>query len=156
MYRKPERKLYMDLEIKYDNGSMIVHLDEFLNCRSISKFRKLVKLINQSANPDDIGKVRMFIEQEIKQLEPRQKENERYVIGYEEKVKFCQKQLENCIYNRERFKKNSSGWQHFNIHVKQFRQELREIKTLLSSQKSDRDKYIRSKQFYVKCLENIS
>ena len=146
----------MDLEIKYDNGSMIVHLDEFLNCRSISKFRKLVKLINQSANPDDIGKVRMFIEQEIKQLEPRQKENERYVIGYEEKVKFCQKQLENCIYNRERFKKNSSGWQHFNIHVKQFRQELREIKTLLSPQKSDRDKYIRSKQFYVKCLENIS
>lgn len=146
----------MDLKIDYDNGSMMIHLEEFLNYGSISKVRKLVKLIHQSVNPDDIGKFRMFIEQELEQIEPRKKDTERYIVGYEEKVKFCKQQLENCIYNRDRFKKNSNEWQHYNLHVKQHRQELKEIKALLNIRKSDHNRFIRNEQFYMKCLENIS
>lgn len=34
-----------DITIKYDHGQMLIHLEEFLSCRSISKVRKLIKLI---------------------------------------------------------------------------------------------------------------
>ena len=53
----------MDLQIKYDNGSMTVHLEEFLGCRKITKFRKLVKLIRQSYTPDELNKILNHIEQ---------------------------------------------------------------------------------------------
>lgn len=42
----------MDLEIRYENGSMTVHLEEFLNIRSIAKVRKLLKLIRSSFTPE--------------------------------------------------------------------------------------------------------
>ena len=41
-----------DITIKYDHGQMLIHLEEFLLCRSISKVRKLIKLINRSDNPE--------------------------------------------------------------------------------------------------------
>ena len=43
-----------DITIKYDHGQMLIHLEEFLSCRSILKVRKLIKLINRSDNPDII------------------------------------------------------------------------------------------------------
>lgn len=146
----------MDLTIKWGNGSMTVHLKEFLSCRNISKVKKLVKLIHQSVNPDDIGKVRMFIEQEIEQFEPRQKEDVRYIVGYREKVKFSQKQIDNCTQNRSRFKKNSDGWKHYNELVKSFREENRELKAALREKQKDFDDCSRNKIFYQKCLEIIS
>lgn len=146
----------MDLKIKYENGSMTVHLEEFLNCQSISKVKKLVKLIHHSVNPDDIGKIRMFVEQEVEQFEPKQKENARYIIEYAEKMKFCQKRLDNSITNRSKYKRNSDGWEHYNTFVKQFRQEMKELKALLRSRQSDYDKNIRNKEFYRKVLQIIT
>lgn len=146
----------MDLNIKYQNGSMTVHLEEFLDCRSIGKVKKLLKVIRDSYTPYEEQKLKDFIEQEIEQFEPKQMEDHKYIIGYEEKVKFCQKQLNNCIANRSNFKRNSDPWKHYNSYVKQFREELRDIKKLLSSRRSDLNRCIRNKQFYIKCLENIT
>lgn len=146
----------MDLKIKYGHGSMTVHLKEFLDCRNITKVKKLIKLIHHSVNPDDIGKIRMFVEQEMEQFEPKQKENQRYIVGYTEKVRFCQRQLDNSIINRSKYKRNGDGWKHYNHHAKQFRQELKELKTLLRSRQSDFDKNIRNKEFYEKVLQMIT
>lgn len=42
----------MDLEIRYENGSMTVHLEEFLSERRIAKVRKLLKVIRSSFTPE--------------------------------------------------------------------------------------------------------
>lgn len=151
----------MDLEIKYEHGSMDIHLENFLDCRNISKVKKLVKIIRNSFTPECEDKIREYVEQEIEQFEPKQQENQRYIIGYTEKVKFCQKQLDNALYNRSQYKKStplhkSDGWEHYNAYVKQFRQEMREIKALLRSRQSDFDKNIRNKEFYKKVLQIIT
>lgn len=151
----------MDLEIKYEHGSMVIHLENFLDCRNISKVKKLVKIIRNSYTPECEDKIREYVEQEIEQFEPKQQENQRYIIGYTEKVKFCQKQLDNALYNRNQYKKStprhkSDGWEHYNSYVKQFRQEMREIKALLRSRQSDFDKNIRNKEFYKKVLQIIT
>lgn len=97
----------MDLEIKYEHGSMVIHLEKFLDCRSISKVKKLVKIIRNSFTPECEDKIREYVEQEIEQFEPKQQENQRYIIGYTEKVKFCQKQLDNALHNRNQYKKST-------------------------------------------------
>lgn len=132
----------MDLEIKYEHGSMTVHLEKFLDCRNISKVRKLVKIIRSSFTPECEEQIKEYVQQEIEQFEQNQKENAKYIVGYTEKVKFCQKQLDNCIYNRERYK--------------QYRQELKELKTLLRSRQTVFDKNIKNKEFYRKVLEIIT
>lgn len=146
----------MDLKIKYANGSMTVHLENFLNCRSISKVNKLVRIIRSSFTPECEDRIREYVEQEIEHFEPKQRENSKYIVGYTEKVKFCQVQLDNCIANRNKYKRNSDGWKHYNRFVNQFRQELKEIKSSLRSRRSDYDTNIRDKDFYRKVLEIIS
>lgn len=146
----------MDLTIKWGNGSMTVHLKEFLSCRSINKVKKLVKLIHQSVNPDDIGKVRMFIEQEIEQFEPVKREAERYIIGYQQKIEYSDR----CIYTastyRSRYKKGSEAWKHHNEDLKRFRAENKELKALLRNKQKVIADCSRNKIFYRKCLEIIS
>lgn len=54
--------------IKYENGEMQINLEEFLcySCnRSISKVRKLVKIINNSYTPEVIEDMKKFIEQRM-------------------------------------------------------------------------------------------
>ena len=62
----------MDLEIRYENGSMTVHLEEFLNIRSITEVRKLLKLIRSSFTPE--------CEQQIKEFVQEQAEPQRYDV----------------------------------------------------------------------------
>lgn len=146
----------MDLEIKYEHGSMVIHLEKFLDCRNISKVKKLVKIIRNSFTPECEDKIREYIEQEIEQFEPRQREISKYIVGYTGKVEFCQTQLDDCTANRNRCGRKSNGWKHYNNHVKQFRQELKEIKSLLRSRQSEYDRNIRNKDFYKKVLEIIT
>lgn len=150
----------MDLEIRYEGGSMTVHLEEFLSCRSITKVRKLLKVIRSSFTPECEWQMKEFILNWLERFEQKQLENERYITGYEEKVKFCQRQLDNALYNRNQYKKStplhkSDGWEHYNEDVKQLRQELREIKALLHSWRHNFNNNTRNKEFYKIVLENI-
>ena len=97
----------MDLEIRYENGSMTVHLEEFLNIRSIAKVRKLLKLIRSSFTPECEQQIKEFVQDWIEQFEQKQLETERYITGYEQKVSYCQKQLRDALYTRNSYKKST-------------------------------------------------
>ena len=137
----------MDLEIRYENGSMTVHLEEFLNIRSIAKVRKLLKLIRSSFTPECEQQIKEFVQDWIEQ--------------FEQKVSYCQKQLRDALYTRDSYKKStplhkSEGWDRWNEEVKGCRKELAEVKTLLRSYQSRYNSNIRNKDFYKKVLENIT
>lgn len=146
----------MDLVINYDNGSMVVHLEAFLDCRSISKVRKLVKLIPWNYNPDAVDKLKEYVEQQIEQFEPRMKEDANYYVGYKSKLQFGEGELKKYLSYRDRLKRNTDSWKHYNELVKQFRQEVKEIKALMKQRKTDFDQCVRNKAFYQKVLENIA
>lgn len=151
----------MDLEIRYENGSMTVHLEEFLNIRSIAKVRKLLKLIRSSFTPECEQQIKEFVQDWIEQFEQKQLENERYITGYEQKVSYCQKQLRDALYTRDSYKKStplhkSEWWDKWNEEVKGCRKELAEVKTLLRFYQSRYNSNIRNKDFYKKVLENIT
>lgn len=146
----------MDLEIKYRNGSMVIHLEAFLDCRSITKVRKLVKVIQGSYTTDALDKMKEFVERQLEQFEPRMKEDARYIVGYKPKLKFSQEQLNKSVSIRSRFKRNSEGWKQYNEQVKQQREEVRTLKAQIRSRDSDFNSCIRNKAFYEKVLETIS
>lgn len=101
----------MDIEIKYDHGSMTVHLDEFLKCRSIARVRKLVKLIRGSFNPECEEQIRKFVQAELEQFEqsePKQKELLRYIKGnrqLKERFRTCLSEYNINMKNRDFYKK---------------------------------------------------
>lgn len=146
----------MDLYIKYDNGSMAIHLDAFLDYRSITKVKKLVKVIQQSYTPDALDDLKEFVKQGIEQFEPRMKEDANYYAGYEPKLKFNEQNLEKCLNNRNKYKRGTDGWEHYNELVKEFRQEIKETKLQMKQRKSDFDTCVKNKAFYEKVLETIS
>lgn len=145
-----------DIVIKYQEGTgkgtMTIHLEELLSCRSISKVRKLMKLINQYGDGSEVQKILNIIEQFSDSYDVDQKLNECKIVGYTDKIKFTDRQIQNLVSNRSRFKKSSDGWKHYNELVKEQREELRILKNSLFTAKSDFKKNERLHIFYDKCL----
>lgn len=144
-----------DIIIKYQEdsgkGIMTVHLEEFLSCRSISNVRKLMKLINQYGDGSEVQKILNIIEQFKDSYEVDQKLNASKIVGYTDKIKFTDRQIQNLVSNRSRFKKGSDSWKHYNKLVEEQREELRSLKTSLFTAKSDFNNNERLKKFYDSC-----
>ncbi len=150
----------MDLQIKFENGSMVVHLEEFLDARNITNVRKLLKIIRRSYTPECEQQIREFIENGFEELDEKQAEIRRYVIGYEQKIRYCQGQLEYVLHVRDSYKKStplyrSEEWGKWNEKVKVAKGELAELKKSLRSYESGYNRNIKNRGFYKKVLENI-
>lgn len=145
-----------DIVIKHQEGTskytMTVHLEEFLSCRSIRKFRKLVKLINLYGDGSEVQNILNIIEHFNDNYNVDQKLNASKVVGYTDKIKFTDNQIKNLVSNRSRYKKMSDGWKHYNELVKVQREELRTLKANLFTAKSDFNKNERLHIFYDECL----
>lgn len=146
----------MDIQIKYDNGSIVIHLENFMQCQSIAKLKKLLKLIRNSSTPECEVAIWKYIKQEMEEFEVKQAENKRYIVGYSEKITFCQKHLDKNIAIGGRFKKSDKAWDYWNQCVKEARQELKDMKALMRSRELDHDRNIRMQEFYKRALENIT
>lgn len=146
----------MDLTIKGDAWQMVIHLEEFMGARNVSKFRKFVKEIRGSNTPEELEHIHEFIEQEIEQFEPRQNENARFIVGYTEKVHFCEEQIQKFTSARQAFKKDGKCYKEFTEGIKTYRAELSVLKAELRKYKRAFENCIRNKGFYEKCLKIIS
>lgn len=131
---------------------MTIHLEQFLGCRSISKVKKLVKLIRQSYTPNEIEKMVNYIEQSKDTYEADLKLVESKIIGYESKVKIAKSYLAKSIMYRGKCTRNSSPWKYHNNYVKQYREELKELQQLLREENKKLNDLKRNKIFYDDCL----
>ena len=174
----------MDLEIRYENGSMTVHLEEFLSERRIAKVRKLLKVIRSSFTPECEQQMKEFIQEQTEQFEQVQKEHSIYIEGYTQKVKYAEQQIrqtKHCIsqiqadvaklqFIRDSHRKNTKVWKDCNTDVKQYREllkeprvtlkeqneELRNLKTRLWQRQKAFDCNVRNKEFYKKVMQEIT
>ena len=174
----------MDLEIKYEHGSMTVNVEEFLSMRSISKVKKLLKTIRCSYTPECEQQIKEFVQEQIEQFEQVQKEHSIYIEGYTQKVRYAEQQIRQTKHIisqiqadvsklqiiRDSHRKNTKVWKDCNADVKKHRErlkeprktlksqneELKELKSLLRSRQQSFDRNIRNNGFYKKVLENIT
>lgn len=141
----------MDLEIRYENGSMTVHLEEFLSERRIAKVRKLLKVIRSSFTPECEQQMKEFIQEQTEQFEQVQKEHSIYIEGYTQKVKYAEQQIrqtkhrisqiqtgvKNSQLLRDSHRKNTKVWKDRNADVKKYRERLKEPRTTLKEQNEE-------------------
>lgn len=144
-----------DLTIRYDNGQMIIHLEEFLACRNISKVRKLLKIIARSDTPEMTEQIQSHIEHRIKGLDDVGKISANQYVKYKEEVKQVEQEVDRLVQLRSRYKKKSDGWAHYNDRVKGSRERLREVKASMRNSKKEFDDTIRDKKFFEKLLSEV-
>lgn len=144
-----------DLTIRYDNGQMIIHLEEFLACRNISKVRKLLKIIARSDTPEMTEQIQSHIEHRIKGLDDVGKISANQYVKYKEEVKQVEQEVDRLVQLRSRYKKKSDGWAHYNDRVKESRERLREVKASMRNSKKEFDDTIRDKKFFEKLLSEV-
>lgn len=137
-----------DLTIRYDNGQMIIHLEEFLACRNISKVRKLLKIIARSDTPEMTEQIQSHIEHRIKWLDDVGKISANQYVKFVETVKQVEQEVNRLVQLRSRYKKKSDEWTHYNDRVKESRERLREVKASMRNSKKEFDDTIRDKKFF--------
>lgn len=144
-----------DLTIRYDNGQMIIHLEEFLACRNISKVRKPLKIIARSDTPEMTEQIQSHIEHRIKWLDDVGKISANQYVKFVETVKQVEQEVNRLVQLRSRYKKKSDEWTHYNDRVKESRERLREVKTSMRNSKKEFDDTIRDKKFFEKLLSEV-
>lgn len=144
-----------DLTIRYDNGQMVIHLEEFLACRNISKVRKLLKIIARSDTPEMTEQIQSHIEHRIKGLDDVGKISANQYVKFVETVKQVEQEVNRLVQLRSRYKKRSDEWTHYNDRVKESRERLREVKASMRNSKKEFDDMIRDKKFFEKLLSEV-
>lgn len=97
-----------DITIKYDHGQMLIHLEEFLSCRSISKVRKLIKLINRSDNPDIVNQIKDHIQYRMEGLDNITMITENRIDRNKAEVKDAEMNMQHWLYLRSQHKKGQA------------------------------------------------
>lgn len=144
--------------IKYENGEMQINLEEFLCCscnRSISKVRKLVKIINNSYTPEVIEDMKKFIEQRINTTDTIIETAREHCLVFDDEVKKYEKRLDSVVAHRANYKRNTDGWKYYNKQVKEVRENLRTAKVNMRAAKSQFNDTVRMKNFFIKLLSGV-
>ena len=144
-----------DLEIKYDHGVMVIHLEEFLECRSISKVRKLVKVIQRSHTPELIEQMQQDVKEGVAGADAAARIAAKNTVNLTEKKKALERDIIMYKDMRSKFKKSQNGWDKYNKLLKRDREELKATKQVLSSETRTFSECIKNKVFYEKLLSEI-
>lgn len=144
--------------IKYENGEMQINLEEFLcySCnRSISKVRKLVKIINNSYTPEVIEDMKKFIEQRMNTTDTIIETAREHCLVFNDEVKKYEKRLDSVVAHRANYKRNTDGWKYYNKQVKEVRENLRTAKVNMRAAKGQFNDTVRMKNFFIKLLSEV-
>lgn len=144
-----------DITIKYDHGQMLIHLEEFLSCRNISKVRKLIKLINQSDDHDIVNQIKDHVQYRMKGLDDIAMIAENRIDRNKAELKDAEMNVQHWLYLRSQHKKGSNGYKHYMTNVKESRDILKEKKADLRSAEKEYKDSIRDKEFFSKLLSEV-
>lgn len=144
-----------DLEIRYEKGRMVIHLEEFLSCRSEAKVRKLLKIIQRSYTSEVADQIQQHIKERYSGIDGLAKISANQVARFTEEVNNIEHDIEVWKSQRARFKKSEKGWEHYNENLKKSRKILKDAKSSLCSVKCEFNNHMRDKVFFEKLLSAI-
>lgn len=147
------------LHFSYNSGKgqMIINLENFFEQRSISKVRKLLKVINTigTAPDETISIIESFIVNYIEQIEPMKKMYAQNYLKYKEVIPGINEKIENATVTRMAFKHNSQQYRRITERLKEYRKELSMAKAQARGYEWSFKKYDKMKVFMHQCLEEI-
>lgn len=132
------------------NGRLEIHTGAFLEMRSIGKFKKLIKLIDQYGNGSERIEIYEVIENFKASYEMEQKEAAKRIVDILDQCKLVEEQIDSLQVKRDRMTK---GWKHYGELLKGSKAELRKLKRDISLDRRAFSRRRSLNQFYDKCLK---
>lgn len=153
-----------DIEIKYEHGSMVVHLENFLSDGKITKVRKLLKVIRQSYIPECEDQIKEFVMQRVtnkEQFHSDQVALAGKITNIESNIDQLERRLKAAMISRNALKKSTpihknNDWEVWNEQVNSIRKSLRESKKILAAVNREYKQNIKDRAFYKKVIEEIT
>lgn len=153
-----------DIEIKYEHGSMVVHLENFLSDGKITKVRKLLKVIRQSYTPECEDQIKEFVMQRVtnkEQFHSDQVALAGKITNIESNIDQLERRLKGATLNRNAFKKSTpirknEDWEKWNERVNDCRESLKESKKLLAVVNREYKQNIKNRAFFKKVMQEFS
>lgn len=144
-----------DITIKYEHGSMVVHLDNFLSDGKIAKVRKLLKLIRQSYTPECEEQIKEYLQCVVDKdkFHNNQMTLAGKITNIESNIYILEKRLKAATLNRNAFKKSTpirknEDWEKWNERVNDCRESLKESKKLLAVVNREYKQNIKNRAFF--------
>ncbi len=147
------------MKIRYDRGTIIIHLEPFLETRNTAKVRKLVKLINGSMTPGCLGKMQEYVEHHLlpeEQFKADIKATADRAVYARAKEKEALGQPEKVLAMRTGYGKNTPMYLAANEKVKQYREEAGYHHSLYRAYSQDLNRMEKDRGFFIKVLEIIA
>lgn len=153
-----------DIEIKYEHGSMVVHLENFLSDGKITKVRKLLKVIRQSYTPECEDQIKEFVMQRVKNKEQFHSDQVALagkITNIESNIDQLERRLKGATISRNAFKKSTQihknkDWEMWNEQIISIRESLRESKNFLAAVNREYKQNVKDRAFYKKVIEEIT
>lgn len=152
-----------DITIKYEHGSMVVHLDNFLSDGKIAKVRKLLKLIRQSYTPECEEQIKEYLQCVVDKdkFHNNQMTLAGKITNIESNIYILEKRLKAATLNRNAFKKSTpirknEDWEKWNERVNDCRESLKESKKLLAVVNREYKQNIKNRAFFKKVMQEFS
>lgn len=153
-----------DIEIKYEHGSMVVHLENFLSDGKITKVRKLLKVIRQSYTPECEDQIKEFVMQRVtnkEQFHSDQVALAGKITNIESNIDKLERRLKGATISRNAFKKSTQihknkDWEMWNEQIISIRESLRESKKILAAVNREYKQNVKDRAFYKKVIEEIT
>lgn len=136
----------MDLQIKYDNGQMTIHMDAFFPT-SQARLKKLLKVIDldHTNKENHIQMLETYFNEQVVQMEENRKYAAKVHLEYRQKAADTQTMVES--------KKKPNGVSLTKEELNQAKEDLKQYKAVASSQLTKHNSWQRKKQLFQKHLE---
>lgn len=152
----------LDFNGKWDSYHMVVDLTKFMETRSITRMRKLMRYIRESDTPEELTKISDWIQDFLGRYESDQRDRKRLIDLYVRKVKFLEIELDRGIHLRDNlqhyitFRKVNPDYAEVNERVNVVREELKRTKEQIRYTEREYIRCERMKDFVTKVSEVIN
>jgi len=140
----------------HGKGTMHIFLDRWMEMRSITKFKKLVKIINKSDQPEILDVISEWCSDFIEQSEPQMKTLANMLVGYKDKIPYATQKYEKAIAERNHYRRGTKPYKAMTQYVKNTKSDLQELKNALCQTNQKFTKMQKMKDYCTKCLEILS
>lgn len=136
----------MDIQIKYDNGQMNIHMDAFFPT-SQARLKKLLKVVDLDFEHRDeiIQTMQQFFQDKVTELEERRISSGKKSIEYKQKIADTTAMIES--------KKHPNGVRLTKDELEKLKEENKHFKAVYSGCMSDFNRCIKQKNMFLKHLE---
>lgn len=129
---------------------MTINLPEYLDGQTLTNIRRLIKVVETSDTPEELEKLHSYVKAELQQIDRWMKEAANKAVDARTKAKELQPELDELVYARNRYKKNSPPYKELMEKVKDMRERIALQNSIYRCQKSEVSRLQRNKEKFNK------